>query len=232
MANITLTRMVFALGVIAFSLSAGGARAEDIGTYSDKLIEEMASAPDTIPVGTKITTANWQQYRKFMPISMQAFMSGKYFWKMGSGPEDYMEVGPTLPTVLPTKYLADTEKYSGQAQLVKLPSGSYIVKNYSAGIPFPNPTEPDVGGKLLYDLYYTYIPSMYWSAYPVQFVDRYFNTAGSSGMQLFFKLSHVSDTDQPIQNPQANGISLDLRSADIARAIEVSHLDGNFSRRS
>ena len=123
---------------------------------------------------------------------------------------DYIEVGPTLPTQLPTKYLADTEKYSGQAQLVKLPNGGYNIRNYSAGIPFLNPTDPDIGGKLLYDLYYTYIPSMYWSSYPIAFVDRFSNATGSIGIQLFFKLSHVSDTGQPITNPQANGIYLSI----------------------
>jgi hypothetical protein len=186
--------------------------AQDLDTFNEKLIDEFvpANSSETIPVGTRINAANWQQYRKFMPISLQAFFSGKYFWKMGSGPNDYIEVGPTLPTQLPTKYLADTEKYSGQAQLVKLPNGGYNIKNYSAGIPFLNPTDPDMGGKLLYDLYYTYIPSMYWSGYPIAFVDRFYNATGSIGMQLFYKLSHVSDANQPITNPQANGIYLSI----------------------
>ena len=107
---------------VALALPALPAVAQDLDTFNEKLIDEFvpANSPETVPVGTKITTANWQQYRKFMPISLQAFMSGKYFWKMGSGPDDYIEVGPTIPTQLPTKYLADTEKYSGQAQLVKL----------------------------------------------------------------------------------------------------------------
>ena len=212
MARITFTRTMVIVAAVALSLGARAVGAQDIGTYDDKLIAEMnpANSPDTIPVGTKITTANWQQYRKFMPISLQAFMSGKYFWKLGSDPGDYIEVGPTIPMQLPTKYVADTEKYFGQAQLVKLPSGGYNIKNYSAGTPFPNPTDPEIGGKLLYDLYYTYIPSMYWSSYPVAFVDRFFNATGSIGMQLFFKLSHVSDAGQPITNPQANGIYLSI----------------------
>jgi hypothetical protein len=192
----------------------GAASAQDLESFNQKLIDDMAPAnsSDTVAPGTKITTANWQQYRKFMVVSLQAFMSAKLFWRMGNGPEDYIEVGPTLPTQLPTKYVADTEKYSGQAQLVKLANGSYNIKNYSAGIPFPNPNpnDPDVGGKLLYDLYYTYIPTMYWSGYPVAFVDRFFNATGSIGMQLFFKLSHVSDADQPITNPQANGLYLSI----------------------
>jgi len=113
--------------VAALTLLCGIAVAQDLGTYDDKLIAELvpADSPDTIPVGTKITPGNWQQYRKFMTISLQAFMSGKYYWKMGSGADNYVEVGPTIPTELPGKYISDTEKYSGQAQLVKLPSGAY-----------------------------------------------------------------------------------------------------------
>ena len=198
----------------ALALLSGVAAAQDLDTYNDALIKQFAEAnsSDTIPSGTRITAGNWQQYRKFMVISLQAFMSGKYFWRMGNDPGDYIEVAPTKPMYLPTKYLADTEKYSGQAQLVKLPNGGYNIKNYTAGIPFPNPSpsDPEIGGKLLYDLYYTYIPSMYWSGYPVGFVDRFFNETGSIGMQLFFKLSHVSDTGQPITNPQANGLYLSI----------------------
>ncbi len=211
-----MARITFLCSVVLSVLMTvyATAAAVNLDTYDPKLIEQFVSAnsSETIAPGTKINTANWQQYRNFMPISLQAFMSGNYFWKMGTGPEYYLEVAPTLPTPLPTKYLADTEKYAGQAQLVKLPSGSYNVKSYTAGIPFPspNPNDPDIGGKLLYDLYYTYIPSMYWSGYPVAFVDRFFNATGSVGMQLFFKLSHVSDAGQPITNAQANGIYLSI----------------------
>jgi hypothetical protein len=212
MRHATLLLIVTMMALLA--VMSRPAAAQDLNTFDEALIHQFADAnsSDTIAPGTKITTANWQQYRKFMPISLQAFLSGNFFWKMGSGPEYYIEVAPTQPTQLPTKYLADTEKYSGQAQLVKLPSGSYNIKNYTAGIPFPNPNpaDPDIGGKLLFDLYYTYIPSMYWSLYPVAFVDRFFNTTGSIGQQLFFKLSHVSDAGQPITNPQANGLYLSI----------------------
>src|SRR5579883_1861188 len=153
-----MARITFLCSVVLSVLMTvyATAAAVNLDTYDPKLIEQFVSAnsSETIAPGTKINTANWQQYRNFMPISLQAFMSGNYFWKMGTGPEYYLEVAPTLPTPLPTKYLADTEKYAGQAQLVKLPSGSYNVKSYTAGIPFPspNPNDPDIGGKLLYDL--------------------------------------------------------------------------------
>src|SRR5579864_4418818 len=109
------TLFLSAVMAAVLTVLIGVAAAQDLNTFSEKLIDQFAPAnsTETVAPGTKITTANWQQYAKFMPISMQAFMSGKYFWKMGSGPEYYMEVTPTQPTVLPTKYLADTEKYSG-----------------------------------------------------------------------------------------------------------------------
>jgi hypothetical protein len=73
----------------------GTAAAQDLNTFNEKLIHDFADAnsPDTVAPGTKFTTANWQQYRKFMPISLQAFMSGNYFWKMGTGPGYYSQNG-------------------------------------------------------------------------------------------------------------------------------------------
>jgi hypothetical protein len=216
MVMINLRRLAIGATIFAIAamlgLTAGGAAAQNLGAYSQALIDGMnpASSTETIPVGTKITQANWEKYRKFMPIGLQAFVSGQYFWKLENGPEYYVEVGPTVPTLLPTKYLQDTEKYAGQTQLVKLPSGAYTIRNYNAGIPFPRPTEPDMGGKLLYNYYYTYIPSIYHSWYPLEIVDRYFNTSSNLGQQLFFKLSHVSDTGEPIFNPNANGIFLSI----------------------
>jgi hypothetical protein len=58
-------------------------------------------------------------------------------------------VGPTIPKSLPKAYLANTEKYSSQVRLQELPEGATLVQNYTAGRPFPHPTEPDLGGKLL-----------------------------------------------------------------------------------
>jgi Protein of unknown function (DUF1329) len=156
-------------------LAANSARAQDLRTYDDKLIAELnpADSGATIAPGTRITAANWQHYRKFLSLSMQAFVSGKFYWRLGSGPEDYIEVGPTIPTDLPTRYVSDTEKYAGQAQLVKLPSGAYEIKGYQAGIPFPHPSGPDIAGQLLYNFYYTYIPAIYTGYYGLAIVDRY-----------------------------------------------------------
>src|SRR5579862_6160191 len=133
---------VLSMGLALFAASP--ASAQDLGTYSDQLVAQLNSADsaDSLPPGTRITAANWHQYQKFLTISLQAFLSGNYFWKLGNDPANYIEVGPTIPTDLPPKYVSDTEKYAGQAQLVKLPSGAYEIKNYAAGIPFPHPSGP------------------------------------------------------------------------------------------
>src|SRR6516165_2098834 len=44
-----------------------------------------------IPVGTKITLSNWQQYKAFMPDGMIQLFQGSNFWKMP--PDVEMNVG-------------------------------------------------------------------------------------------------------------------------------------------
>src|SRR5579863_7488045 len=62
-----------------------------------------------IPIGTKITQANWQQYQQFMPESMIHLFKGDLFWHMPQGIE--IDVGPTRHIFLFMQYREDTEKY-------------------------------------------------------------------------------------------------------------------------
>jgi|SRR5580700_5420126 hypothetical protein len=54
-----------------------------------------AGSTDTIPPGTKITLDNWQKYKKFMQLWMQAAYEGKYKWRVGKEPQYRVEVGAT-----------------------------------------------------------------------------------------------------------------------------------------
>jgi hypothetical protein len=117
----------------------------------------------TIAPGTTITMANWAQYKDFMPETMVGLFAGKYSWKM---PDDVrMVVGPTALHPLPPNYLAATEKYAAQVQLVELPDGGLSLANYHGGIPFPNPAEPHKGWKTLANLWYRYIPHLTVDSY-------------------------------------------------------------------
>ena len=50
-----------------------------------------------LPVGTVITTQNWQQYKDYMPLWMQILFSGEYAYKLA--PDQQVVVGP--PTTKP-----------------------------------------------------------------------------------------------------------------------------------
>ncbi len=165
-----------------------------------------ADSPETIAPGTRITLQNWQQYKKFMPIWVQAAFSGKYKWHVGSEPEYTIVVGPTRHYPLYTKFVEDTEKYGGQAQLVPLSDGGFSWKGYVAGIPFPNPTEPNKAVKLAYDTWANFRPKiMNFIAYN-WLVDNYGNVSILESDDTFFRLMHLSDLPGgPVNLPSASG---------------------------
>ncbi len=107
--------------IVWFCGLAGAQLTYDAANY--KALADAGSS-DTIAPGTKITLQNWRQYKKFMQVWMQAAYEGKYKWHVGSGPEYTVEVGPTHHFPMYEKFLEDTEKYGGQAQLVPLSSGA------------------------------------------------------------------------------------------------------------
>jgi hypothetical protein len=158
---------------------------------------------ETIPSGTVVTTANWQECRAVMPEGMAALFEGKYFWKMP--PDVRIEIGPTITHPLPKNYLTATEKYAGQVKLVELPTGGLSLENYRGGIPFPNPTEPHQGWKLLANLWYRYIPHLV--------VDTYgsgcaIDSSGSTNCQIYAgvkrQLAYNTDIDAPPEPPGPN----------------------------
>jgi len=157
-----------------------------------------ASSAATIAPGTKITLQNWTKYRQFMPIGMQALFSGNYTWKIGAGPEYTIEVGPTTHIPLSRRYVADTEKYSGQVRLKKVSTGGYTVENYVAGVPFPRPTEPELGIKLMYDVWYPYSPFVFEMLFLSTTVDRFSNTSDSKSDTVVWRLNHISDEGKPL----------------------------------
>src|SRR5262249_22123977 len=83
---------------------------------------------------------------------------GKWFWKM---PDDVqINVGPTTIHPLPTPFVEATERYGEQTELVKQADGRWRVKNYVAGIPFATPSDPDMGVKILTNVYYRIQPHL------------------------------------------------------------------------
>ncbi|MGH7905186.1 MAG: DUF1329 domain-containing protein [Candidatus Binataceae bacterium] len=164
-----------------------------------------AAGPAPIAPGTVITLKNWTQYKQFMPEGMQRLFSGKYYWKL---PQDFqMMIGPTSSYPPPKVYLDNTEKYSGKVRIETLPDGRHTITGYVAGLPFPNPSAPMKGYKILVNYWYHYVPYLVCgNDNHQQLEDRYGNTTAYRMALVDRRLSHISDIGQPINDPHAQGI--------------------------
>jgi hypothetical protein len=160
-----------------------------------------------IPIGTKITQANWQQYQQFMTEGMKAVFAGAHFWHMPNKVE--IEVGPTRAIPAPKPYREDTEKYSSHVTLEPLPNGGYLPKGYVAGFPFSNPLKGDValiGERIYWNAFYR--PSARVEEAPncSYVLDSYKNFTRSADVNVVFsQLMHLSEPGFLSDEPQAGG---------------------------
>jgi hypothetical protein len=193
------TEILLTFAFFAFALGASTARSDEMR------LEKQAP----LPVGTVITTQNWQQYKDYMPGWMQVLFSGQYFYKLG--PSQQIVVGPTIPKTLPKAYLANTEKYSSQVRLQELPEGATLIQNYTAGRPFPHPSEPDLGGKLLWNIWYRYFPRVELKTdLHTLLIDKYHAVFRQVVTNNYQRLGHVSEPGLPIYTPGAPNVDLAL----------------------
>ena len=97
---------------------------------------------------------NWTQYKRFMMVWMQIAFSGNSHFHIADSPDYAVDVQPTGDYVIPKAARDDTEKYAGQTKLVPLPeTGGFSWEGYNAGIPFPNPDEPNKAVKIMYNIW-------------------------------------------------------------------------------
>ncbi len=181
---------VLAIG-LAILVWLGTAPAMDFGAQNfNQLVDADSQA--TIPPGTRITLSNWRQYRRFMPVWMQAAYSGEYAAHVGPGSEFAIVVEPTVHYPLPQKFVEDTEKFANQTRLVPLPNGGFSWSGYVAGLPFPNPTEPNLGVKILYNTWAKFLPWAvhFWS--DGMLVDRFGNRSTQRVDAGWYRTSHIS----------------------------------------
>ncbi|HEV3109980.1 MAG TPA: DUF1329 domain-containing protein [Candidatus Binataceae bacterium] len=195
------SKFSYALACALLLLSVAGAAQAQI-KYDPANYDALASADssDTIAPGTRITLQNWQQYKKFMPIGVQAMFSQSYPFRVGSGPEFTMEVGPTVAIPMAAKLKEDTEKYAGQTKLRKVAGGGYTVDGYMAGVPFPKPSGDLTGVQVLYNAFFGFIPPIYRYTTNTSLIDRFHNIFPQYTEVIYWRLSHLSDPGMPI-NP-------------------------------
>ena len=160
------------------------------------------------PVGTTITMANWQQYKSVMPLGMIKLFEGTYGWKMPADVQ--MPIGPARYGIIPRTWVEATEKYGSQTQVEVLPNGHYRIKNYYGGTPFPNPTEPNKGWKILANNFWFVRPALYVNTEQnygtVWAVDRFGDIAPSSFDVVYRQSAYITDPGFPHEETYAPGI--------------------------
>src|SRR5260370_42389658 len=110
------------------------------------LAPAVALADCNVKPGTINTKQNWMQYKDCFTYGEQRLWQGDMFWKM---PDDVeIHVGQQHQWTLPKPYVEATEKYGGQARLVKQPDGLYKLDNYVAGLAFSHPSQPPKGTQI------------------------------------------------------------------------------------
>jgi hypothetical protein len=195
----------FAMALVVTWSQRVGAQQFDLNAYQ-ALAD--ADSSETVAVGTVITVKNWQKYRKFFGIGEQALYSGKYQFHIGDGPDYEVKVGPITHFKEPTQLSSDTEKYGSQTRLEPTAGGSYTIKNWVAGWPFPNPQEPQRAYKVYFDGWGSYIPEIYFFKSGSPNGDRYYNHNSTYVDLANYRLTHRSDPGVPINFPDNQGLLL------------------------
>jgi hypothetical protein len=192
------------LGALLVASGAAWAQKFDRSAY-DQLVD--ANSPDTIPPGTKITLQNWTQYKRFMMIWMQVAFSGKTHFHIADTPEYTVEVQATGDYAIPKAARDDTEKYAGQTKLVPYPpTGGFTWEGYKAGIPFPNPQEPNKAAKIMYNIWAgSYTPFLLHEYSKNWETDSFGNVTPVETDDSFYKLMGLSDPPYPQDMPDADG---------------------------
>jgi hypothetical protein len=170
-----------------------------------------ALAECTVPApGTVINSKNWSTYKDCFSEGVQYFWNGAGFWKM---PDDVeIHVGPKHEFTLPKPYVETTEKYGGQARLVKQPDGRYVLDNYVAGFPFPTPSGPDKGTEIAANITYRFaayavagFPDAGAGSAPFYTKDRFGNWAVETVDYLYRHLAYNWAPDISRTDSSANG---------------------------
>jgi hypothetical protein len=197
---------VLTVSLIALVWAAPGAQAQI--TWNEQNYRQLANSnsPRTIPPGTRITVANWQQYKDLLPIGLWAALSGKYQFHVTADPEYAIVVEPTTHIAMPTQWKEDAEKYGGQTTLERDSDGGYIMHNWMAGPPFPNPSQPNEGIKIMYNAWTPLRPFNMHSKSDGWLVDRYGNRTQNTSDDNFFQLSHLSEPNMSMNMAYAGGM--------------------------
>jgi hypothetical protein len=86
-----------------------------------------------------------------------------------------------------------------------------VIQNYTAGLPFPHPTNPNIADKLLWDLWYRYLPRVEINkVINSLLIDKYHQIFRQVVWNDYMRLAHVSEPGLPLYVPEAKDVELGL----------------------
>jgi len=202
-----LVNLMAALALLAMIPGLSRAQTSTDRSELDTFMKATEAQGAVPPVGTKITMANWTQYKAFMPFGMTKLFEGGYQWKMPADVE--IDIGPVTNGNLPKTFLEATEKYGAQNSVAVLPDGHYQLNNFHGGIPFPNPEEPHKGWKMLANVFLAYTPAVITSTPDnmgtIWFIDRFGNVSQVNIDLVYRWSSYITDPGMPAEENYVPG---------------------------
>jgi Protein of unknown function (DUF1329) len=204
-----ISRIIWSLAAVlaAFVLPAIGRAQSTDRSELTQFLNETANQGPPPPVGIRITMANWQQYKQFMPFGMVKLFEGKYQWKMPANVE--LDVGPARYGNLPKTWVEATEKYGNQDTVEVLPNGHFKINNYHGGVVFPDPSEPHKGFKILANVFFAHAPAIFGAGpdntSAIWFVDRFGNISEDTFDFIYRQSGWDTDAGFPADEDYAPG---------------------------
>lgn len=131
-------------------LTVGGPAAEEPRAARGPAREpEPQTAGSLTPEpGVRIDHSNLRHYAHLLPEhAIRWIRDGAWLGEEG---RVSIEVGETRPAPLPPSFLEASARHAGEARLGE----EGVLEGWTAGLPFPEPGEPELGAKILWNQYY------------------------------------------------------------------------------
>jgi Protein of unknown function (DUF1329) len=214
-----------------FFAAASTAKATDFKVWADSDFADLGKAcTEPLPSGTVINAKNWKKYECYLPVFWRTIFAGDHFYKWPDAPGFEIEVGPTHDVPAPKPFIAATEKYTGQTQLIQtdLAPGSWNVSNYHGGFPFPDPQEPNKAYKILYNSWFSYRPALAHKRGWAIAIDKYRNQTTTTydvvNNQLNFNVDPGMPETNPVMPDFLNSSYIELTSPEQSRYVATLNL--------
>jgi hypothetical protein len=158
-------------------------------------VEGQEEGPPLLPQpGERIDHRNLKRYEHLLPEhAIRWIRDGAWFGEEG---RTSITVGETRPAPLPASFLAASALHAGEARLGE----DGVLEGWQAGLPFPEPSEPELGAKILWNQYYRWRgDETVIDTYRTTQTDRWGNRRETRGVFQLLTVAGRTDRDGPTE---------------------------------